>query len=162
MPSFRETLATVMRPLLRLTLILLLHSCGDSLKQAEVDEENESTGTVNNVNNSDSLLNQENFEEFYERFIRDSLFQRTRIRSEFDYNVYTCDSNLNLSVNDLYFIEWDYRDDISSELNYVEIDSSNNNIKIEGFRKEVGKLYYLEFEKKGNKWFLNKYESFTC
>ncbi len=94
------------------------------------------------------------FNDFYAKFISDSTFQKERIESSLLGVIGECDSTIILSDNNWEYLNTDFRSDFYNPLDSNTVSISISKILIENYRKEIGLIFQMGFEKKNNKWFL--------
>lgn len=94
------------------------------------------------------------FNDFYAKFISDSTFQKERIESSLLGVIGECDSTIILSINNWEYLNTDFRSDFYNPLDSNTVSISISKILIENYRKEIGLIFQMGFEKKNNKWFL--------
>ncbi|MBK6967052.1 MAG: DUF4348 domain-containing protein [Bacteroidales bacterium] len=94
------------------------------------------------------------FNDFYTKFISDSTFQKERIESSLLGVIGECDSTIILSDKNWEHLNTDFRSDFYNPLDSNTVSISKSKILIENYRKEIGLIYQMGFEKKNNQWFL--------
>lgn len=94
------------------------------------------------------------FMDFYSRFISDSNFQKEHIEFAILGAIGECDSIIILSQKNWEYLNSDFRTDFYNPLDSNSVSLNKSKILIENYRKEIGLIFQMGFEKKNGEWFL--------
>ena len=94
------------------------------------------------------------FMDFYSRFISDSKFQKEHIEFAILGAIGECDSTIILSQKNWEYLNSDFRTDFYNPLDSNSVSLNKSKILIENYRKEIGLIFQMGFEKKNGEWFL--------
>jgi len=112
----------------------------------------------------------EDFSVFYDKFLKDSSFQKNHIAFlELIGVVGLCDTTIRLNALNLYFNNWDFRMFFQNENHVDAIDGRANYLFFSEERfyyefrlKEIGMIYRAGFEKRNGEWKLTLYYENAC
>lgn len=102
------------------------------------------------------------FNDFYSRFISDSIFQKEHIDFSILGAIVECDSTIILSHKNWKYIPADFRTDFYNPLDSNTVSLNKSKIFIENYRKEIGPFLQMGFEKINNIWFLTLIKINVC
>lgn len=94
------------------------------------------------------------FNDFYSKFISDSIFQKEHIEFSILGAIGECDSTIILSDKNWEYLHLDFRTDFYNPLDSNTVSLNKSKILIENYRKEIGPIFQMGFEKKNGNWFL--------
>lgn len=102
------------------------------------------------------------FQNFYAKFISDSIFQIESIDISFLAVMAECESTVILNPSNWTFFRYDFRLDFDNRLDSNAIYYNEQKFYFQQFRKEVGLLFCIGFEKTNGFWLLTLYEDVNC
>jgi hypothetical protein len=117
--------------------------------------------TIQNENRKFEFSNKE-FEEFYNRFILDSVFQIEHVRFPLDGSLNECDTTILWTKANWEAIHFDLRNDFYNPIDSNIVKQDNSIFQYECIREEIGLLCEMRFEKIGKEWYLIYYLENAC
>jgi len=102
------------------------------------------------------------FNDFYSNFISDSMFQKVHIEFSILGAIGECDSTIILSDKNWEYLHLDFRTDFYNPLDSNTVSFNKSKILIENYRKEIGPIFQMGFEKKNGNWFLTLITIVVC
>lgn len=155
-----------------LTLIVLI-GCNQQEKKAEdaakienrlellpEPDKGESEESLHYSQSVDSIPAE--FISFYEKFITDSVFQLKHIRFPLEGGIYECEETFNWVKSEWRFMNLDFRKDFYNELDNNTISYNNTSLIYKNYRKEIGLLSEMRFEKINDIWYLVFFQVNAC
>jgi hypothetical protein len=94
------------------------------------------------------------FNNFYSTFISDTTFQKEHIEFPILGAIAECDSTIILTDRNWEVLHFDFRSDFYNPLDSNTVTINKSKILIENYRKEIGIIFQIGFEKKNDDWFL--------
>lgn len=104
----------------------------------------------------------QDFIEFYEYFISNREFQKEHIKFPILAVIGECDTTILLNESNWENYDYDFRKDFHKELDSNIIYQSETKFCFKNYRKEIGLIFQIGFEKIDNKWYLTLYEVNAC
>ncbi len=109
----------------------------------------EGTRTINTID-----LIPRDFNDFYSKFVSDSTFQKEHIEFSILGAIGECDSTIILSDMNWEYLHYDFRSGFYNPLDSNTVSYNTSKILIENYRKEIGLIFQMGFERKNGSWFL--------
>lgn len=104
----------------------------------------------------------EDFISFYEKFNKDSIFQKAHINNSAIAVIGECEKTIVLNQEKWVYDRWDFRTDYYNQQDSNVIYFNNEKFFFENNRQEVGILYQIGFEKFNGQWYLTLYMVNLC
>jgi len=102
------------------------------------------------------------FTDFYDKFISDSIFQLEHIRFPVLAVIGECDTTIQLNKSNWENYSFDFRKDFYNPLDSNVIYENETQFYYQNYRKEIGLLFRIGFEKQDGKWILTLYDVNAC
>lgn len=169
-----------MRTLIIVTFATILFSCNDKNAKKETtteatEQQKEIVKNIwDNINSKEKWFNKDSkiyysidslspdFVEFYENFISKTDFQKEHIKFPILAVIGECDTTILLNESNWENYDHDFRKDFYNELDSNIIYQSETKFNFKNYRKEIGLLFQIGFEKIDGKWYLTLYEVNAC
>ena len=102
------------------------------------------------------------FSDFYNRFISDSIYQRNHIQFPVLAAIGECDTTIQLNDSNWENYNYDFRKDFYNPMDSNVIYQNESKFYYQNYRKEIGLLFRIGFEKRDGKWILTLFEVNAC
>lgn len=102
------------------------------------------------------------FVDFYSKFISDSIYQREHIHFPVLAAIGECDTTIKLNESNWETYKYDFRKDFYNPLDSNIIYQNDSRFYYQNYRKEIGLLFRIGFEKRDGKWILTLFEVNAC
>ncbi|UKN03771.1 hypothetical protein K6119_09740 [Paracrocinitomix mangrovi] len=101
---------------------------------------------------TDIISSEKSFEEFYDQFISDSIFQMSRIKFPLIGTYTDYGGNTEWTKEKWPLMTWDYREEIKTTDDSVSIIQTDSSFYFGTFCRDCGFSFWMEFEKLSGKW----------
>lgn len=95
------------------------------------------------------------FDEFYDKFIADSIFQMSRIKFPIKGNYTDYSGSESWTEENWPLLDWDYREEIKKTTDSVSVIETDSSFYFGTFCQDCGFSFWMQFEKFDGKWFLS-------
>ena len=102
------------------------------------------------------------FADFYNEFISDSIYQREHIQFPVLAAIGDCDTTIQLNESNWKNYNYDFRKDFYNPQDSNVIYQNESKFYYLNYRKEIGLLFRIGFEKRDGKWILTLYDVNAC
>lgn len=168
-----------MRTLIIIVFATILSSCNDkNVKKETISEATEQKKIVKDlwdkIENKGKWFTKDtkiyysidslspNFIGFYENFITNKAFQKEHINYPILAVIGECDTTIILNESNWENYDYDFRKDFFNVLDSNIIYQSETKFYFKNYRKEIGLLFQIGFEKNDGKWYLTLYQVNAC